>query len=263
MTLFPIFFAEIENDLRRVLAYSLNNQLGFMVVGIGVGTELALNGTASHAFAHILYKSLLFMSVGAVLFRTGTSKASELGGLYKTMPLTALFCLIGAASISAFPLFSGFVTKSLILDATATEHYPVIWGVLPNFLYSILPYEVNYKPYTMSHVISQMQLLCFALLAFTVIMKIGLHPPEVRGINLDTDWIYRKLLPSFIVRSGYILSKFIGSTSDKWKSVRNSGEKFFSSSFGPTANLAKIFTSGAMILWIVVIFSGALIIVLF
>jgi multicomponent Na+:H+ antiporter subunit D len=316
MTLFPIFFAEIENDLRRVLAYSLNNQLGFMVVGIGVGTELALNGTASHAFAHILYKSLLFMSVGAVLFRTGTSKASELGGLYKTMPLTALFCLIGAASISAFPLFSGFVTKSLIMDATATEHYPVIWGILvfasagvlshsgikvpyftffahdsglrpkeaplnmllamfvtsflciflgifPNFLYSILPYEVNYKPYTMSHVISQMQLLCFALLAFTAIMKIGLHPPEVRAINLDTDWIYRKLLPSLIVRSGYILSKFIGSTVDKWKSVRNSGEKFLSSSFGPTANLAKIFTSGAMILWITVIFSGALIIVLF
>jgi multicomponent Na+:H+ antiporter subunit D len=94
-------------------------------------------------------------------------------------------------------------------------------------------------------------------------MKIGLHPPEVRAINLDTDWIYRKLLPSLIVRSGYILSKFIGSTVDKWKSVRNSGEKFLSSSFGPTANLAKIFTSGAMILWITVIFSGALIIVLF
>ncbi len=91
MALFPIFFAEIENDLRRVLAYSLNNQLGFMVVGVGIGTELALNGTASHAFAHILYKALLFMSVGAVMYRTGTSKASELGGLYKTMPKTAIF----------------------------------------------------------------------------------------------------------------------------------------------------------------------------
>ena len=130
MTLFPIFFAEIENDLRRVLAYSLNNQLGFMVVGIGIGTEMALNGTASHAFAHILYKALLFMSVGAVLFRTGTSKASELGGLYRTMPLTAIFCLVGAASISAFPLFSGFVTKSLIMDQTANQHYEFIWFVL-------------------------------------------------------------------------------------------------------------------------------------
>ena len=126
MALFPIFFAEIENDLRRVLAYSLNNQLGFMVVGVGIGTELALNGTASHAFAHILYKALLFMSVGAVMYRTGTSKASELGGLYKTMPKTAIFCLVGAASISAFPLFSGFITKSLTLSAVAHEHYTYI-----------------------------------------------------------------------------------------------------------------------------------------
>ena len=221
MTLFPIFFAEIENDLRRVLAYSLNNQLGFMVVGIGVGTEMAINGTASHAFAHILYKALLFMSVGAVMLRTGTSKASELGGLCRTMPRTAMFCLIGAASISAFPLFSGFVTKSLIMDATANQHYPVIWailvfasagvlshsgikipyftffghdsglrpkeapihmqmamgltallciliGVYPDPLYALLPYEVVYQPYTMGHVIGQLQLLCFALLAFVL-----------------------------------------------------------------------------------------------
>jgi len=119
MTLFPIFFAEIENDLRRVLAYSLNNQLGFMVVGVGIGTELAINGTVAHAFSHILYKSLLFMSVGAVLYRTGTSKASELGGLYRTMPITMVCCVIGAMSISAFPLFSGFISKSLILDAAS------------------------------------------------------------------------------------------------------------------------------------------------
>ncbi|HEY0887285.1 MAG TPA: proton-conducting transporter membrane subunit, partial [Ramlibacter sp.] len=84
MAAFPIFYAVIENDLRRVLSYSLNNQLGFMVVGVGVGTELALNGTAAHAFSHIIYKGLLFMSMGAVLLRTGTVKASELGGLYKS-----------------------------------------------------------------------------------------------------------------------------------------------------------------------------------
>ena len=130
MTLFPIFFAVIENDLRRVLAYSLNNQLGFMVVGIGVGTELAINGAAAHAFAHILYKSLLFMAMGAVLFRVGTVKASELGGLYKSMPWTAAFCIIGSMSISAFPLLSGFVTKSMILTAVAEEHLWVVWLVL-------------------------------------------------------------------------------------------------------------------------------------
>jgi len=130
MTAFPIFYAVIENDLRRVLAYSLNNQLGFMIVGIGIGTELSINGTAAHAFSHILYKALLFMSMGAVLHRTGTIKGSELGGLYKTMPWTTGFCIVGAASISAFPLFSGFISKSLIIAAAAHEGHWVVWLIL-------------------------------------------------------------------------------------------------------------------------------------
>ncbi len=130
MTAFPIFYAVIENDLRRVLAYSLNNQLGFMVAGIGIGTTLAVNGAVSHAFAHIIYKGLLFMSMGAVLHRTGTVEGSELGGLYKSMPWTTGFCIVGAASISAFPLFSGFVTKSMILTAAAEEHHTAVFLIL-------------------------------------------------------------------------------------------------------------------------------------
>ncbi len=130
MTAFPIFYAVIENDLRRVLAYSLNNQLGFMVTGIGIGSALAINGAVSHAFAHIIYKALLFMSMGAVLYRTGTVKGSELGGLYKTMPWTTGFCIIGGASISAFPLFSGFVTKSMVLTAVANEGYVIPFLIL-------------------------------------------------------------------------------------------------------------------------------------
>ena len=130
MTAFPIFYAVIENDLRRVLTYSLNNQLGFMVAGIGIGTPLAINGTAAHAFCHILYKALLFMSMGAVLHRTGTAKGSELGGLYKSMPWTTGFCIVGAASISAFPLFSGFVSKSMIITAVAEQGYFVPWLLL-------------------------------------------------------------------------------------------------------------------------------------
>lgn len=130
MTAFPIFFAVIENDLRRVLTYSLNNQLGFMVVGIGIGTELALNGAAAHAFAHILYKGLLFMSMGAVLHRTGTCRGSELGGLYKVMPRTAIFCMVGAASISAFPLTSGFIAKGMIISAAAEGHHWITFLVL-------------------------------------------------------------------------------------------------------------------------------------
>lgn len=130
MAAFPIFFAVIENDLRRVLAYSLNNQLGFMVVGIGLGTDMGLNGAIAHAFADILFKGLLFMSMGAVLLRTGTVKGTDLGGLYKSMPWTTGFCIVGAASISAFPLFSGFVTKSMIMTSAAQESHHVVWLVL-------------------------------------------------------------------------------------------------------------------------------------
>jgi multicomponent Na+:H+ antiporter subunit D len=130
MTAFPIFYAVIVNDLRRVLAYSLNNQLGFMVCGIGIGTELAVNGAAAHAFSHILYKALLFMSMGAVLHRVGHVNGSHLGGLYKSMPWTTGFCMVGAASISAFPLFSGFISKSLILSAAAHEGYSIVFLVL-------------------------------------------------------------------------------------------------------------------------------------
>lgn len=131
MTVFPVFFAVIENDLRKVLAYSLNNQVGFMVCAVGIGTQLAVNGAAAHAFAHIMYKALLFMSMGAVLYRTGTTRASELGGLHRTMPWTTLFCLVGAASISALPLFSGFVAKSMVMSAShADPTLFVVWIAL-------------------------------------------------------------------------------------------------------------------------------------
>lgn len=127
MTCFPIFYAVIENDLRRVLTYSMINQLGFMVVGIGIGTELAINGAVAHAFNDVLFKGLLMMSMGAVLLKTGRINGSDLGGLYKTMPITTTLCIVGAASISAFPLFSGFVSKSMVMSATLSEDYPWIW----------------------------------------------------------------------------------------------------------------------------------------
>ena len=131
MTVFPVFFAVIENDLRKVLSYSVNNQVGFMVCGIGIGTQLAVNGAVAHAFADIMFKSLLFMSMGAVMLRTGTTKATELGGLHRTMPWTTLFCLVGAASISALPFFSGFVTKSMIMSAAhADPAMIVVWVML-------------------------------------------------------------------------------------------------------------------------------------
>ena len=255
MTAFPIFFAVIENDLRRVLAYSMTNQLGFMVVGIGIGTELAINGAVAHAFADILFKGLLFMAMGAVLYRVGHVNGSDLGGLYKSMPITTGLCIIGAASISAFPLFSAFATKSLIMSAAVYKEYFWLWlvllfasagvfhhagikipffaffhhdsgirckeaprsmivamvlaaaasmaiGLFPlaemwfgtaNPFYELLPYPVHYEVYTKTHVITQSQLLFFSALAFATLMRTGLYPPELRSVNLDADWLYRRV----------------------------------------------------------------------
>ncbi|MBA3008877.1 MAG: Na(+)/H(+) antiporter subunit D [Proteobacteria bacterium] len=130
MVSLPIFYAVLENDIRRVLSYSLMNQVGFMLVGIGIGTELALNGAVAHAFCHIIYKALLFMAAGSVLQMTGKIKCTELGGLYKTMPLTCVFCMVGALSISAFPFFSGFVSKSMIVSASGYEQLFIVWLIL-------------------------------------------------------------------------------------------------------------------------------------
>jgi len=252
MTFYPIFFAVIENDLRRVLTYSLNNQLGFMIVAIGIGTELAINGAVAHAFAHILYKGLLFMGMGAVLYRVGTCKASELGGLFKYMPITAVCTIIGAISISAFPLFSGFVAKSLIMSALGKEGLVLVYfmllfasagvlhhsgikipffaffahdsgiktkeapinmiaamviasllciliGVFPSLFYSILPYQIAYEPYDFSHVVGQLQLLTFAAFAFICLWHFKIYPPELNSTVLNSDWIYRKMIPGVLI----------------------------------------------------------------
>ena len=252
MTFYPIFFAVIENDLRRVLTYSLNNQLGFMIVAIGIGTELAINGAVAHAFAHILYKGLLFMGMGAVLYRVGTCKASELGGLFKYMPITAVCTIIGAISISAFPLFSGFVAKSLIMSALGKEGLVLVYfmllfasagvlhhsgikipffaffahesgiktkeaplnmivamiiasalciliGIFPSIFYQILPYEINYQPYDFSHVVGQLQLLTFAAFAFICLWHFKIYPPELNSTVLNSDWVYRKMLPGVLI----------------------------------------------------------------
>ena len=253
MAMFPIFYAVIENDLRRVLCYSKINQIGFMVVGIGIGTPLAIDGAIAHAYTHVLYKGLLFMSMGAVLYRTGEIRGSHLGGLYKTMPWTTGFCIVGAASISAFPLFSGFVSKSIIITETARNGHVFIWmcllfasagvfhhagikipffaffahdsglrpkeapinmliamgissfmciflGCNPQWLYDMLPNgAAGYHPYDATHVITQLEILLFSALAFTLLNMWGKYPPELPSVNLDIDWVYRKAGRKFIV----------------------------------------------------------------
>ena len=130
MAIYGIIWAILENDMRRILAYSIMNQVGFMVCGIGIGTAMALNGAVAHAFAHIIYKALLWMSAGAVLYMTGKSKCTELGGLYKTMPLTMIFGTIGALAISSFPFLSGYTTKPMIIEAGVHEGFFWVWLIL-------------------------------------------------------------------------------------------------------------------------------------
>lgn len=133
MAIYGIIYALMENDIRRLLGWEIISQVGYMVTGVGIGTALAINGTCAHAFAHILYKGLLFMATGAVIYSTGKCKFTELGGLYKKMPVTLFFLVIGGVSVSAFPFFSGFVTKSMIITASFEEHM-LITGFLLTFV---------------------------------------------------------------------------------------------------------------------------------
>lgn len=130
MIFYGIIMAILENNVRRILAYSIVNQVGFMVTGIGIGTQMAQQGAAAHAFCHIIYKALLLMSAGSVIYMTGRHKCSELGGLYRTMKLTCICGIIGALAISAFPMTSGFVSKSLISEAAGHEELKWVWYAL-------------------------------------------------------------------------------------------------------------------------------------
>ncbi len=122
MTLYGVLFAILSNDIRRILAYHIISQVGYMVAGAGLGTEMGVNGSAAHAFSHILYKALLFMGTGAVLYATGKSKLTELGGLHRSLKPVLIFYMIAAFSISGFPLFNGFVSKSMVVSAAGHAH---------------------------------------------------------------------------------------------------------------------------------------------
>jgi multicomponent Na+:H+ antiporter subunit D len=312
MTAFPIFYAVIENDLRRVLAYSLNNQLGFMVVGIGIGTDLALNGAVAHAFADILFKALLFMSMGAVLYRVGTVKGSELGGLYKSMPWTAGFCMVGAASISAFPLFSAFVSKSMVIAAAAEQGYFWTWivllfasagvfhhagikipyfaffahdsgkrcaeaptnmlvamalaatlcvgiGMFPTPFYALLPFQSDFHPYSLDHVVAQLQLLFLSALAFTLLMRTGIYPPELRSTNLDSDWFYRRLGRD-LVRAFYSVGDkaWAGLVASAASGARHLNKRLHQH-HGPEGVFGRTWPTGTMAFWTTVMLAVYLI----
>jgi len=126
MAVYGVIFAFLANDSRRLLSYHIISQVGYMVCAVGIGSQMAINGATAHAFAHILYKGLLFMGMGTLLYATGKSKLSELGGLSRSMKLALVLFMVGAFSISGVPLFSGFVSKSLVIHAAGEEHLALI-----------------------------------------------------------------------------------------------------------------------------------------
>jgi multicomponent Na+:H+ antiporter subunit D len=313
MAFFPIYYAVIENDLRRVLTYSLINQVGFMIVGIGIGTELALNGAVGHAFADVIFKGLLMMSMGAVLYATGEMRGSELGGLYKRMPKTTLFAIIGAASISAFPLFSGFVTKSMIVSAVLMEGYygvwlillfaaagvfhhagikipyfaffahdskhiktakeapnPMLWamaissvlcvaiGVFPEAFYAMMPWPMEYSPYDATHILAQLQLLFFSALAFVWLQLAGIYPPELKSVNIDAEWVYRKLFPKIIYNVGNACAVLYTKVELKAERLLQSTQDSATQFFGAQGFLSSFRSLGGMVMWVAVLLSASL-----
>ena len=264
MAIYGVIYAVLENDCRRLLAYHIVSQVGYMVAGIGIGTEMALNGATSHAFAHILYKALLFMGAGAVIYVTGRRKLTELGGLYAAMPLTVALYMVGAFAISAFPFFSGFVTKSMVVAAAGQDHRALVVllltmassgtflhtglklpyymffgkdaglearepprnmlvamglaavlcvaiGVFPGPLYALLPYPVDFEPYTGAHVTESLGILMFTALGFVLFLK-ALDPENT--ISLDTDWFYRKGAKAFMWLARNPLARYEKAVSD-------------------------------------------------
>jgi multicomponent Na+:H+ antiporter subunit D len=309
MVFYGIVYAILENDMRRILAYSIVNQVGFMVTGIGIGTEMALNGAAAHAFTHIIYKALLLMSAGSVLYMTGKRKCTDLGGLFRTMPLTTVCGIIGALSISSFPLTSGFVSKSMISEAAGLQHLAWVWyllaaasagvflhagikfpwfvffqkdsglrpqeppwnmraamilfaalcigiGVVPGPLYAMLPFPVDFVPYTASHVVFQLQLLLFSGLAFFLMLG---WLKRTLTITLDVDWFYRGLGPAVLRAldrgADSVWQGVVDASTEAAGRVASGLRRYH----GPGSALARTWPTGAMAFWTTVVLGAYLV----
>lgn len=259
MALVGVSFALLQNEMRRLLAYHIISQVGYMVAGVGLGTALALNGAASHAFAHIFYKGLLLMGAGAVLHATGEERLSALGGLGRTMRLVAVLTIVGAAAISGVPLLNGFVSKSMTLSAASYEGR---WGIfallqlaaagtflsvglkLPWFafgnrpvmtpafrpvptsmhvamllaaalclvtglwpggtLYTLLPFDASYAPFTLSHFLESAAVLGLTAAVFWR-WRAALAPSDTDVADVDR-W-YRRVLAALVDGGGSLLER--------------------------------------------------------
>jgi multicomponent Na+:H+ antiporter subunit D len=308
MVFYGIVYALLENDMRRILAYSIVNQVGFMIAGIGIGTEMAINGAAAHAFTHIIYKALLLMSAGSVLLMTDRRKCSELGGLFHSMPLTTVCGTIGALAISSFPFTSGFVSKSMVSQAAADGHLLTVWllltaasagvflhagikfpwfvffqkdsglrpaeppasmrwamvifaflciaiGVWTEPLYALLPHPVAYAPYTVAHVLTQLQLLLFSGLAFFVMLP---WLKRTLTITLDTDWLWRRLGPALWRMAARLFNAARAGSGALLAQWAGRAQSALIRRIGPDGSLARTWHTRGMALWVMVVLLGYL-----
>ena len=310
MVFYGIVYALLENDMRRILAYSIVNQVGFMVTGIGIGTQMALNGAAAHAFTHILYKALLLMSAGAVLHQVGRRNCSDLGGLFRSMPFTTVCGTIGALAISSFPLTSGFISKSMISQAAGDEHLLWVWlalaaatagvflhagikfpwfvffqkdsglrppeppltmrlamglfaalciglGVFYQPLYALLPFKVDYVPYTGAHVVVQLELLLFSGLAFFVMLPLL---RRTLTITLDLDWVYRSFAPVLARGAGALLSGAGATLAATLAAASGAISAAAERHHGAAGLLARTLSTGGMAFWVAALLAAYLVV---
>lgn len=126
MAIYGILMALLENDLRRLFCYHIISQLGYIVASLAMGPGYGIDGAAAHTFNNIMYKGTLLMCAGAVLYATGRRKISELGGLGRQMPLTAVCFLIASFAISGMPFLNGFASKALVMHAVSEGGYELV-----------------------------------------------------------------------------------------------------------------------------------------
>lgn len=309
MIFYGIIYALLENNIRRILAYSVVNQVGFMVVSVGIGTESALNGAAALAFAHVFYMALLFMTAGAVVLQTGRQKYSELGGLYRSMPVTTVCAIVGALSISAFPLTSGFIAKSLTLDGVGDAGLMLTWflmlaasagillhvglkfpwfvffhqdsglrvtdppwnmraamvlfavislvlGVFPALLSGLLPYDVASAPYRPEAVVTQLQMLLFAALAFFLLLPYLKRTPT---ITLDLDWFWRVAWVEAFRFVERIANGIRARAGDATRALLKRVSDELMRHHGAQGVLARAWPTGSMLLWVAVLLAAFMI----
>jgi len=313
MVFYGIFYGVLENDIRRILSYSLVNQVGFMVTAIGIGTPMALNGAAAHAFTHIIYKALLLMAAGSVMAMTGRSKCSELGGLFRSMPVTAITGIIGGLSISAVPLTSGFISKAMIGEGAAEAHMAIVWllvtagavgvfidiglkwpwyiffakdsglkvgdpplamragmtlfaflciaiGLFPGALYALLPFPVDYTPYTVGHVATMLQLLLAGGVAFVLVLPLL---KRTATVTLDTDWLWRTGGPAL---AGALTTGAIRARTALAVRIRSGADRLVRTIYrhhGPGGILAASWPTGRMAFWATLLLAAYLVLYYF